>query len=85
MSSGRLPIGHRCFILRVLELVCVCLVGDCYWTALLYISSARGCVFMSSGRLSIGQRCFILLVIEVVCACLVGGSLLDSVALYCDG
>ena len=61
MSSGRLPIGQRCFILRVLEFVC-----------------------MSSGRLPIGQRCFILRVLEVVCACLVGGSLLDSVALYCE-
>ena len=28
MSSGRLPIGHRCFILRVLEVVCACLVGS---------------------------------------------------------
>ena len=27
MSSGRLPIGHHCFILRVLEVVCACLVG----------------------------------------------------------
>ena len=27
MSSGRLPIGQRCFILRVLEVVCACLVG----------------------------------------------------------
>ena len=23
MSSGRLPIGHRCFILRVLDVVCM--------------------------------------------------------------
>ena len=55
-----------------------------YWTALLYIASTRGCVCMSSGRLPIGQRCFILRVLEVVCACLVGGSLMDSVALYCE-
>ena len=27
MSSGRLPIGHRSFILRVLEVVCAGLVG----------------------------------------------------------
>ena len=27
MSSGRLPIVHRYFILRVLEVVCTCLVG----------------------------------------------------------
>ena len=26
MSSGRLPIGQRCFILRRLEVVCACLV-----------------------------------------------------------
>ena len=48
-----------------------------YWTALLYIGSARGCVCMSSGRLLIGQCCFLLRVLEVVCAYLVGGSLLD--------
>ena len=39
---------------------------------------------MSSERLPIGQRCFILRMLEVVCADLVGGSLLDSVALYCE-
>ena len=39
---------------------------------------------MSSGRLLIGHRFFILRVLEVFCACLVGGSLLDSVALYCE-
>ena len=39
---------------------------------------------MSSGKLPIGHRCFILGVLEIVCACLVGGSLLDSVALYCE-
>ena len=33
MSSGRLPIGHSCYILRVLEVVCACLVGG----SLLYI------------------------------------------------
>ena len=55
-----------------------------YWTSLLYIVSARGRVCMSSERLPIGQHCFILRVLEVVCACLVGGSLLDSVALYCE-
>ena len=83
MSSGRLPIGQRCFILRVLEVVCACLVGgspldsvalycECYrwcvhglweapyWTSLLYIVSARGCVCMSSGRLPIVHHCFIL-------------------------
>ena len=55
-----------------------------YWTALLYIASARGCVCMFSGRLPIGHRCFILRVLEVVCACRVGGSLLDIIALYCE-
>ena len=39
---------------------------------------------MSSWSLSIGHRCFILGVVEVVCACLEVGSLLDSVALYCE-
>ena len=107
MSSGRLPILHRCFILRVLEVVCACLGGgsqfyivalycEClrlcvnvrwvapYWTSLLYIASARGCVCMSSGSLPVGHRCFILRVLEVVCACLVGGSLLYIIALYCE-
>ena len=55
-----------------------------YWTSLLYIASTRGCMSMSSGGLPIGQRCFMLRVLEVVCARLVGGSLLDSVALYCQ-
>ena len=27
MTSGRLHKGHHCFILRVLEVVCACLVG----------------------------------------------------------
>ena len=27
MSRGRLSIGQRCFILRVLAVVCACLVG----------------------------------------------------------
>ena len=27
MSSGRLPNGLRCFMLRVVEVVCACLVG----------------------------------------------------------
>ena len=39
---------------------------------------------MSSVRLAIGWGCFLLRVLEVVCAGLVGGSLLDSVALYCE-
>ena len=55
-----------------------------YWTVLLYIASARGCVCMSSGRLPIGHCCFILRVLEVVCVCLLRRSLLDSVALYCE-
>ena len=33
MTSGRLHKGHRCFILRVLEVVCARLVGG----SLLYI------------------------------------------------
>ena len=37
MSSGRLLIVHRCFILRVLE-VCVHVQWEApYWTVLLYI------------------------------------------------
>ena len=84
MSSGRLPIVHRCFILRVLVVVCACLVEAPYCTSLLYIVSARSFVCISSGRLHIGYRCFILRVLEVVCACLVGDSLLDIVALYCE-
>ena len=84
MSSGRLPIGHRCFVLRVLEIVCAGLVGGSYWTSLLYITSARSCVCISSRRLPIGHRCFILRMLEVVCAFLVGGSLLDIIALYCE-
>ena len=105
MFRRRLPIVQSCVILRVLDVVCACLVGgsildsvalycECYrlcvhvyreapyWTALLYIATARGCVCMSNGRLSIGLRCFTLRVLEVVCAFKVGGSLLDCVALY---
>ena len=66
MSSGRLPIGHRCFILQVLEVVCACLVGGSLLDSVaLYCECWRLCV-LSSGRLSIVYRCFILRVLEFV-------------------
>ena len=84
MSSGRLLIGQRCFILQVLWVMCAYQVGGSLLDSLLYIASAGGFVCMSSGRLPIGQCCFIWRVLEVLCADLVEASLLDIVALYCE-
>ena len=44
MSSGRLPIGHLCFMLRVLEVVCVCLVGPLYRTSLRVLEVVCACL-----------------------------------------
>ena len=45
MSSGRLPIGQRCFILRVLEVECACLVGgSLLYRVALYCECYRLCV-----------------------------------------
>ena len=45
MSSGRLPIGQRCFILRVLEVICACLVGGSHLDIVaLYCECYRLCV-----------------------------------------